>query len=71
MWNISCYFHACSLPVQDFSSQIVPNTIEVLLVQQDLTNRAIKSPIAQMRQDILPAKTIAKINLKAEFGISW
>lgn len=47
---------ACSSPEEDFSPQVVPDTIEVLLIEQNFTDGPVKGTVRQVRHNVLPAK---------------
>ncbi len=53
--NEGCAFLS---PEKDFSPQVVPDTVEVLLIEQSFTDGPVKGAVRQVRQHVLPAKTL-------------
>lgn len=45
-------------PEKNFSPKIVPDAIEVLLVEQDFTNGPFECTVSQVRHNVLPARVM-------------
>lgn len=46
----------CVSPEQDFSPQVVADTIEVLLIEQDFTDGPVEGAVRQVLQHVFPAR---------------
>lgn len=55
----SCAGCTCLSPEKDFSSQIVPDSIEILLIEQNFTDGPVKGAVRQVRHHVLPAKLLS------------
>lgn len=45
----------CLSPEKDLSPQVVPDAIEVLLIEQNFTDGPVKGTVGQVGHDVLPA----------------
>lgn len=43
-------------PKKNFSPQVVPDAVEVLLIEQNFTDGLIKGTVGQVRRDLFPAR---------------
>lgn len=49
---------SCLSPEKDFGPQVVPDTVEVLLIEQNFADGPVEGAVGQVRHDVLPAKKI-------------
>ena len=50
-----------TLPVQNFSSQIVPNAVEVSLIEKNFADRSLKGNVVYVPDHIGPAISVMQI----------